>query len=106
MVKVVKALAGVAWLGAAAFDAVVVRSDGFWSLLPPFKTLHEGQLFMDLSIGLGLCCAWMVLDARARGRAAVGWGFVVATIALGSLGPLAYLVLAWQPGRETRYTGA
>lgn len=54
--------------------------------------------FTDLVIALSLIMAWMVRDARARGVSAVP--YVVLTVALGSVGPLAYLIrrAASEPG--------
>jgi hypothetical protein len=49
------------------------------------------QVLCDLCISLSLVCVWMVQDARQRGRSA--WPFVVATLLLGSFGPLLYLLL-------------
>lgn len=48
------------------------------------------QVFIDLVIALSLIIAWMVRDARARGVSAVP--YVVLTLALGSVGPLVYLI--------------
>ncbi|MFT4569312.1 MAG: hypothetical protein ACI8TX_000476 [Hyphomicrobiaceae bacterium] len=48
------------------------------------------QLGVDLVIALTLFMGWMVQDAQRRGVAA--WPWVVATLFLGSLAPLAYLV--------------
>ena len=44
----------------------------------------------DLFIALGLIVLWMVRDAREHGISPVP--FVVLTLALGSVGPLAYLL--------------
>ncbi len=46
--------------------------------------------FADLVIALSLIIAWMVRDARARGVSAMP--YVLLTLALGSVGPLAYLI--------------
>jgi hypothetical protein len=48
------------------------------------------QLLLDLAISLGFVTTWMVLDARRR-RVTV-WPFVIATILLGSFGPMAYVL--------------
>ena len=50
------------------------------------------QVFADLVIALILVLAWMIPDARQRGRNP--WPFVIATLALGSIGPLLYLATA------------
>lgn len=46
--------------------------------------------FVDLLIALTLVVVWMVRDARARGISPVP--YVLLTLALGSAGPLAYLI--------------
>jgi hypothetical protein len=64
------------------------------------------QVACDLVIALGLVCAWMVQDARSRGRNA--WPFVIATVFLGSFGPLLYLLLRGEArdGRIARRVAA
>jgi uncharacterized protein DUF2834 len=46
--------------------------------------------FVDLCIALGLVMMWMVRDARARGVSPIP--YVLLTLALGSVGPLLYLI--------------
>jgi uncharacterized protein DUF2834 len=46
--------------------------------------------FVDLCIALGLVALWMGLDARQRGISVVP--YLVVTLALGSVGPLLYLI--------------
>jgi hypothetical protein len=48
------------------------------------------QVLLDLAISLCFVIAWMVTDARRRN--ATVWPFVVATILLGSVGSLSYLL--------------
>jgi uncharacterized protein DUF2834 len=57
--------------------------------------------FVDLSIALSLVVAWMWDDARRRGRAWLPYALV--TLALGSIGPLLYLVVGGveRPGLAT-----
>jgi len=55
------------------------------------------QVIADLVIALVLVLTWLVPEARKAGRNP--WPWVVATLLLGSIGPLLYLVLA---GREPR----
>jgi hypothetical protein len=57
------------------------------------------QVACDLLIALGLVCVWMVRDARGRGTNP--WPFVLATLFLGSFGPLLYLLLRG-PARDGR----
>lgn len=48
------------------------------------------QVFFDLCVALVLVLSWMIADARRYGRTV--WSYVVATLLLGSFGPLAYLL--------------
>jgi hypothetical protein len=49
------------------------------------------QVLLDLMIALSFVCGGIVMDARRRGTTA--WPWVVATLTLGSIAPLAYLAL-------------
>lgn len=49
------------------------------------------QVFTDLVVALLLICGWMIGDARRTGRNV--WPYIIATLALGSFGPIAYLLL-------------
>jgi hypothetical protein len=57
------------------------------------------QVLCDLVISLSLVCAWMVTDARQRGRNP--WPFVILALCAGSFGPLLYLLLRG-PARDGR----
>jgi drug/metabolite transporter (DMT)-like permease len=48
------------------------------------------QVFFDLCVALILVLSWMIADARQHRRTV--WPYVVATLLLGSFGPLAYLI--------------
>ena len=48
------------------------------------------QMLIDLVIALSVAVGWMIGDARKRRIAT--WPYVVATVALGSIGILAYCV--------------
>ncbi|MEM8814684.1 MAG: hypothetical protein AAFX56_15080 [Pseudomonadota bacterium] len=50
------------------------------------------QVFADLVIALVLVLTWLIPDARRSGRAV--WPWIVATLFLGSIGPLLYLALS------------
>jgi hypothetical protein len=52
--------------------------------------------FVDLTIALGLVMVWMWKDAQARGVSSVP--YILLTFALGSIGPLLYLIRC--AGRE------
>ncbi len=54
------------------------------------------QVFADLVIALVLVLSWMVPEARKAGQNP--WPWVVATLFLGSIGPLLYLVFRRSPG--------
>lgn len=55
-------------------------------------TANAGTIvgFVDLVIALSLIIAWVVRDARARGVSPLP--YVLLTLALGSVGPLVYLI--------------
>ncbi|MDP2340835.1 MAG: DUF2834 domain-containing protein [Deltaproteobacteria bacterium] len=50
----------------------------------------ELQVFLDLVIALSLFSIWLKRDARALGIAS--WPWMLATLTLGSVGALAYLI--------------
>jgi hypothetical protein len=54
------------------------------------KSYGGAQVFADLVIALTLFMVWMWRDAQASGR--VVWPWLIATLALGSIGPLLYLL--------------
>ena len=56
-----------------------------------FANVATMTLFADLMIALGLVLVWIWQDAREHGRSALP--FTILTLALGSVGPLLYLVL-------------
>lgn len=61
---------------------------GIWQA--GFASPGSLQVLLDLCICAGLICAWIIADARQRG--ANPWPWVVGTLFLGSLAPLAYLI--------------
>ena len=79
-------------VGFSALTAEVVVRDGYTGWLRvAFENRSAGLLLVDLTIALSLVIGWMVRDARARN--ATWWPFALLTVLLGSVGPLAYLVL-------------
>jgi hypothetical protein len=54
------------------------------------KSVGGAQVFSDLVIALTLCMVWMWRDAKVVGRSV--WPWLIATLALGSIGPLIYLL--------------
>jgi hypothetical protein len=74
-----------------AFSLWVVAGHGYFG----FLTLAGDepwamQLLLDLAIACSFAVGWMVADARKRNLTV--WPFVVTTLFLGSIGPLAYVV--------------
>ena len=64
-----------------------------WDGLLAFIEAANGWTILavtDLCIALGLASAWMVKDARARGRSAMP--YLLLTVTTGSIGPLVYLL--------------
>ena len=71
--------------------AAALWTHGYWGIVAPhFQSFGAGQVFADLVIALVLVMTWMWRDARATGRNP--WPWIVATLALGSFGPLVYLL--------------
>ncbi|MGN6151716.1 MAG: hypothetical protein ACTHOH_06845 [Lysobacteraceae bacterium] len=78
----------------ALFGALTVAAlvqTGYRGIIEPhFKSFGAGQVFADLVIALTLVMMWIWRDARSRGRNP--WPWLVATVLLGSFGPLVYLL--------------
>jgi hypothetical protein len=82
-----------------ALSAVAVRDHGYFGIFSlHFQTFGGLQVLVDLVIALALVMVWMWRDAQATGRNV--WPWIIATLALGSFGPLAYL-LTRKPGATT-----
>lgn len=74
-----------------AFTAWVVAEHGYIGIFAEVLATWPGvQVLADLAIALCLVMGWMLADARKHGLTVAP--YLVATLALGSLGPLAYLV--------------
>lgn len=62
------------------------------------------QMLIDVGIACTVCSIWMVRDARERGARV--WPYLIATVFLGSIGVLGYLVhrgiALHAPGRARR----
>jgi len=78
-------------IGFSALTAYAVYQHGyigfFEQLLGNAATITA---FVDLTIALSLVIVWMWLDARERGVSAAP--YILLTFALGSVGPLLYLI--------------
>ncbi len=80
-----------------AFSAYAIAQHGYVGLFTQHLTNAAGmQVFVDLVIALTIVMAWMWQDARAHDINPVP--YVLLTLGLGSIGPLAYLVRRF--GRE------
>lgn len=76
-------------LGALTLNAILdVGYVGIF--LSALESAASLQVFADLAIALSLVMVWMWRDARATGRNI--WPWLLATLALGSFGPLLYLL--------------
>jgi uncharacterized membrane protein len=90
-ITMARALLIVTLLGFGALTAVALAHHGYIGIFTlPFQTWGGTQVLADLVIALTLVMVWMWQDARATGRNV--WPWVVATLALGSFGPLLYLL--------------
>lgn len=75
-----------------ALSAVALWQHGYWGIIEPhFRSFGAAQVFADLVIALTLVMVWMWHDAKKAGRNP--WPWIVATLALGSFGPLVYLLV-------------
>ncbi len=79
--------------GFSAISALALMEVGYIKIF----TMHMSnwgsiQVLTDLVIACSLIACWMVRDAQQTGRTV--WPYLVATLFLGTFGPLAYLLLA------------
>jgi hypothetical protein len=73
------------------YSFTVVASEGYFGFITMAMREKWGmQAVLDLFLALFVAWAWLRHDARARGITA--WPYQVATIFLGSIAVLAYLV--------------
>ena len=86
------------------FGALTVAGlwqDGISAIVAPhFQSFAGGQVFADLVIALSLVIVWIWHDARASGRSP--WPWIIATLALGSFGPLLYLLTRKSPAASNK----
>ncbi len=85
---------GVLMVTLAAFTAlsgIALWQHGYWGIVAPLLQSSAGlQVLGDLTIALVLVLQWIRRDAKTNGRSV--WPWVVLTLALGSFGPLIYLL--------------
>jgi hypothetical protein len=80
-----------------AYTGLVLLEVGYLGFYRQLLATPSGwQALVDISIALLLVLSWLRRDARLSGR--VFWPYLALTLALGSLGPLLYLVLRPQAG--------
>jgi len=74
-----------------ALSAAALWRHGYFGIFAlHFQTFGGMQVLIDLVIALTLVMVWMWHDAKATGRNV--WPWIIATLALGSFGPLVYLL--------------
>jgi hypothetical protein len=82
----------IAFIALLVVTLLALRYDGLWGIIAPnFQSFGEFQIFLDLVIALGLFLVWMWRDAKATGRNP--WPWLLLTLAIGSFGPLGYLIV-------------
>ncbi|MBO6936233.1 MAG: DUF2834 domain-containing protein [Deltaproteobacteria bacterium] len=86
------ALAAGALLAFSVFSTFVVVEHGYFGFVTEVMLGSDWglQVFLDLCIALFLFTSWMLKDAKARSIPV--WPYLLATLSLGSIGALAYLV--------------
>jgi hypothetical protein len=86
-----------------ALSAAALWQHGYFGIFAlHFQTFGGMQVLTDLVIALTLVLVWMWRDAKATGRNI--WPWIIATLALGSFGPLVYL-LTRKSGAANQVTG-
>lgn len=99
-VKAILLLVVIAAFG--ALSAVALADHGYFGLfLYQFQTTAGWQVLADLVVASTLIMAWMIGDARRSGRNV--WPWLLMTLALGSFGPLAYLLVGELQRRDARH---
>ncbi len=71
--------------------AYAVSQVGYWGIVDYHRHSPAGwQVFADLVVALILLLTWLIPEAKSKGINP--WPWVVATLFLGSIGPLGYLI--------------
>ena len=90
--KLKKVILILALIDMLAFSAYVMWEVGYMGIWQAgFASLGSMQILLDLVICCVILASWMVMDARKRG--VNPWPWVVATLFVGSIAPLMYLIL-------------
>lgn len=85
-------LLGAVLLAFTTFSLLVVGEVGYFGLWQAgFASSASLQILLDLCIACGLGGLWLIGDTKQRGVSA--WPWLIAVLALGSIGLLAYLFL-------------
>ncbi len=85
-----KTLAIILLIPFSVLSAYAVFKVGYFGIIDYHRYSSAGwQVFADLIIACVLILTWLVPEAKRKGRNP--WPFVVATVFLGSFGPLLYL---------------
>ena len=72
-----------------------VQQVGYWGIITyHFPNPAGWQVLSDLVIAVFLIMLWMIKDARKTGRNVIP--YLIASVFLGSIGPLLYLITAPQ----------
>ena|SRR6266446_3542599 len=89
--KAKQVLIGLVLVAFSVLSAEAVYTYGFVGMFQAALSNLVGVLLMvDLVISLSLVSIWVVADAQERGISAIP--FLLLTLFLGSVGPLAYLI--------------
>jgi hypothetical protein len=97
------ALVSIVLVPFALFSGYVVATMGLTNLFEvSAREPWALQMLIDIYLAISLFCVWMVKDARERGIPA--WPYVIASLSLGSVGALAYLVHRELKGTSTTRT--
>ena len=78
----------IAFLAQEAYALYVYGYLGFFETL--LGSIAGASTFLDLVVALGLVCVWMTNDAREHNVSPIP--YLLITLALGSAGPLLYLI--------------
>ena len=83
-----------------AYSLFVTATEGYWGFATLALRERWGmQVLLDLAIAISVAWAWLWPDAKRRGISP--WPYLVATLPLGSIAVLAYLIHRELRGRAT-----